>query len=636
MLAKLRLDQTKVYEKHIALEEISIMLVSFVNGYPHHLAIGAEQGDIDKWDDLVIQTTTGGCIHVQAKRQTTDFPSGEIIRDKYIRGDRKGVLRDLSPFDKTLKSLGERISKNESDLSDLQKEFWLELPESLIEIKKDLCIRHLRELCEGKIKSVTTSNYLVALAEVDSDAKNIFQWLTTWCDFKDWEHILKAFKILKTKTSGMEVDIVGRVDNNLNKIFKSTEIERVRLLILAYLDENSTYAGVIKPRQLLYLLKDYLRPNIPRWTQFQADGANWNISGIHDLENNQDIERSSIVVPALWQFKNNNTRYLKIDGECNESCEVATSLIRLSLHHQGSFNTFCNEKSSWEYSIKTKTGGTLGVTANDLNDSRILDNLEPSLPSEVREVTTLDEQEAQAKELHDEMYNVTFKLIDTDINEKIRGMGAGDLRTEVENRWRTWKPLLEINIEEQRKFFSRILHPNAEGGFISGELRVGPKTVSLLKEAIFLLLVVSVCLSDDDNENSWESVTNKLKMTSIGLAYWSGPANESRKTVVEIDDEDGLSKLLENERSQIIIISKSGVSDSELFKDGISGEISKVKLLTHPSYPRLLITQDLIFKRILKKGNISDLTAYFQSKLDDYQDVMSSAIDNVVDMKVGV
>ena len=107
MLKKLALDQTKVYERHLALEEISKMLVFFVKGLPHHLAIGAEQGDIDKWDDLVIQTNTGSYIHVQAKRQTTPFSSDPIIRDKLSQGKREGVPRDLSTFDKTLKSLGQ-------------------------------------------------------------------------------------------------------------------------------------------------------------------------------------------------------------------------------------------------------------------------------------------------------------------------------------------------------------------------------------------------------------------------------------------------------------------------------------------------------------------------------------------------
>lgn len=628
MLKKLALDQTKMYERHLALEEISKMLVSFVKGLPHHLAIGAEQGDIEKWDDLVIQTNTGGYIHVQVKRQTTDFSTYSIKRDTYVQGKNKGVLRDLSPFDETLRSLGERISKKESNSSNSQKEFWLVLPESSIEIKKRLEIRHLRKFCEVQIKSVTTSNNLHALAKIDPNAQNIYEWLTTWCDFKDWEHILKALNVLKIKTPGMETDIVDRVDQNLSQIFVENEIKKVRMLILSYLEENTTYAGAIKPRQLLHELKDSLHVSISRWTKFQTDGSNWNISGIHDLENNNEIERSSVIVPALWPSDNPNARSLKIEGSYLDGCPVSNSLMRLSLHPQGSFDIVCSNESSWKQSIKNITGGTLGVAKNDLNELRILARSEPSSSSEARELNTIDSQEEYAEDLHYEMYKTTFKLVDGVIFYEIRKMEKGDLRIKVGSRWKSWKLSLENSVEEQRKLFTKILHPNAEGKSISGELRVGPKTVDLLSEALFLLLVVSVCLGDEDNSN-WESVTNKLEMNSVGLAYWSGPADGTKK-VIEIDDEVGFSKLLEKERGQIIIIPQSKLSDLEAFNDDIAGGNTKLTLLTHPRYPKLLITKDRKFKNELKKGDISKLIEYFRNSLDKYQSVIINAVDEVV------
>ncbi len=628
MLKKLRLDQTKIYEKYLALEEISKMLVSFVNGIPYHLAIGAEQGDIDKWDDLVIQTNAGCYTYVQAKRQTTDFSSHPIERDTISQGKRKGVPRDLSPLDEALKSLGQRIRKNQSGSIDLQSEFCLELPESSTKIKEGLEVRDLRNL-EAQIKSVTTPYDLIVLAGKDPNANNIYLWLTTWCDFIDWEHIFKALKILKIKMSGLETDIDDRVKSNLSQIFKRTEIEKVRMLILSYLDENSTYAGAIRPRQLLHSLKDFLLPNIPRWTLFQTDGLSWNISGIHDLEDNNEIERPSIIVPALWATGNQNARSLRIYGACVEKCLVSESLMRLSLHPQGSFDILCSNKSSWEYAIKMKTGGTLGVAKDDLNDSRILDGLEFSSPSEPKELDTIDAKEHLSEKLHVEMYKTTFKLVDSTIGGKIREMKRGNLRNEVESRWVTWKLLLENSIEEQRELFSKILHPKAEGKSISGELRVGLKTVGLLSEAIFLLLVVSVCLSDDDNQN-WKSVSDKLKMTSVGLAFWSGPADGSRN-VIEIDDDAGIGKLLENETGQIIIIPQSVLSETEVYKDDISGDSTKLGLLTHPNHPKLLITKDRKFKKILTNGDISELKTYFQSSLDKYKYTVECAVNKVVD-----
>ena len=101
MLKRLRLDQTKKYEQSIASYEITKMLVAFVKGRQHYLCIGAEQGDIPQWDDLIIQDKVDSYIHIQVKRYTTDFSNDLIIRDTYKQGNRKGTLRGLSPFDKT-------------------------------------------------------------------------------------------------------------------------------------------------------------------------------------------------------------------------------------------------------------------------------------------------------------------------------------------------------------------------------------------------------------------------------------------------------------------------------------------------------------------------------------------------------
>lgn len=619
MLKKLRLDQSKIYEKHLALEEISTMLVSFVKGQSHHLAIGAEQGDVDKWDDLVIQTNTGGYIHVQAKRQTTNFSCASIERDKCMKNKRKGELRKLSPLDEAIKSLGARVKNNGSDFNYLQKEFWLELPDNSVKIKDGLEVRHLRYLCEDQIKSVTTADDLANLAKSDRSVEKIFLWLTTWCDFEDWNHILKAFKILKPKTSGMETDIVSRVEKELAQIFVTKEIKKVRLLILSYLEDNKTFAGAIKPRQLLDLLKDFLRTNTYRWTQYQTDGSNWIISGIHDLKSNEEIERPSVIVPVLWSLDNLYFRSLKIDGACTENCCISESLMRLAIHAKRSFNVFCSNETSWVSLIRTKTGGTIGVASNDLDDTNILQELEFSAAGDFKLLSTVDEQEAQAKELHNQVYSVTFKLVDIGITNTIREMKSGDLRTEVERRWNTWKASLQNSSEKQRKLFSKMLHPNAEGPSISGESRVGLKTVDLIKEALFLLLVVSVCLSDSKNKDSWESVTDELKMTSVGLAFWSGPAN-SEKKIIEIDDY-GVSELIGKEDADILILGKSQSPSGEVFNDDLTGgNLNNIGLISHGNTPKVLITRDKKFKRLIDKGDTNTLRAYFGERLKKYND----------------
>lgn len=625
MLKKLALDQTKVYEKHIALEEISIMLVKFVKGIPHNLAIGAEQGGIDKWDDFVIKTNQGTSIYIQVKRQTTAFCTGTIIRGKSTTGKKAVVQKKLSKLDEVFQSLAKRIS--DPDQSNLENEFWIVLPDSGIEIKKKLLIRDMRRFA-SHIKSITTPSDLEDLAKIDENAKNIYDWLTTWCDFTGWETICKAFKILKIKTPGFEEDIDRRVRENLSQIFKTKEIDTVIMLIFSYLDKNGTFAGAIKPRQLLYLLQVYLSPNIGKWVSFRADSSTWDVSGIHDLEDNEEVERPSVVVPSVWCSDNSYSSIVRIHGSCEKNCCVSESLLRLALHPRGSHNILFSDRSSWEKLIESKTGLTLGLTDHDFKYLHIMEESDQMFPTESKKYITMLEKEKLSEELHCEMYKFTFKLVDEVILNKIRDMMCCDLRTEIEERWTCWKTTLITDVEKQKNMFSKILHPVIEGEYISGALRVGPKTVDLLGEAIFLLLIISVCLGNDDNQN-WESISNNLKMTAVGLTYWSGPAG-GKKKIIRIDEDTDIGKLLENEKEEIIIIPQSELCDSEIFQDDLSNECTKMDLLTHPKYPKLLITQDRNFRKMLKSGNKSKLTEDLILKIKKFENNIEHAITEVV------
>jgi hypothetical protein len=631
MLAKLRLDQTKTFEKLVGARYISEMLVSFVQGKVHPIEIGAEQGGIDKWDDFIIQVNTRLRKHIQIKRQTDRFgiELDKCERNNITRNNGNVELRDLSELDESIKSLGNWIKTGKKS-NEFEREFHLEFFEGGVEIKKGFKIINLVNILETHIRpNTSTPEGIQSLCETDSNMKKCACWLKSWCDIDNFEQIYNLFKVLSIRFSNTESALNEEIKLILKSVFKASSIDEVHSKIISYTSENSTFTGAIRPRHLLFILKDHLLPEVSRWTKFQTDGRLWNISGIHDLESNNEIERPSVIVPALWASGNQNVRSLKIDGACVENCLISESLMRLSLHPQGSFNIFCTDKYSWKNSIKAKTGGTIGVAENDLNDEKLLNGLDSCNSVDAKEFTTIDEQSKLAEELHNEMYKATLKLVDSAIFNKIREMPIGDLRNEIEIRWNTWKLSLENSVESQKKLFSKMLWPKIEGESILGELRVGSKTVCLIKEALFLLLVVSVCLSDANNKDSWKSVTDKLKMTTIGLAYWSGPAVGSKK-VIKIDDEAGLSKLLENEQGQIIIIPQSELTDKEVFKDDITGDMTKVGLLTHPKYPKLLITQDRIFKRELEKGNISKLKEYFQNSLDKYEKIINDAVGDAV------
>ena len=358
MLQKLRLNQTETFARLIGTHEISKMLVSFVKGHTHPIEIGAEQGGIENWDDFVIKDNLKSLTHIQIKRQTERFGDerDECERNKIKRRSGKVELRDLSELDEAIKSLGIWI-KNVKDKDENERKFCIVFYEGGVEIKKGFKVRELVNILEIHIKPDTsTPEGLERLIKEDKSMEKCYKWLITWCNIEIIDQMLTLLKVLKIKISNTDSALITETKELLANIFRSECLDQVYEKIFSYTADNSSFTSAIRPRHLLYTLKDYLLQDIKRWTQFQRDGSSWNISGINDLENNNQIERPAILVHALWSPDNLTTRSLKIDGKCDENCFVSNSLMRLSIHPQGSFDILCSDKFSWKNSIKNKTG----------------------------------------------------------------------------------------------------------------------------------------------------------------------------------------------------------------------------------------------------------------------------------------
>lgn len=630
MLKKLRLSQTDTFENLVGTREITKMLVSFIEGEEHPISIGAEQGGIEKWDDFVIQGCNEHIKHIQIKRQTLRFGDDldECVRTKYVKGQNAGNYRNLSEFDQAIKSLGDWIKNNKDDVD--KRSFHIELYEGGVEIKKGFKVRELAYIIETHIrKDTSTASGLEKLYNEDDSMKNCKNWLTTWCEIDNFEEVLSVLKVLSIGYTNTETELIENTKAILKSVFRIEKIDEVFTVISSYTSENSSYTGAVQPRLLLDKLKQHLKPDLKTWTRFQNNGTNWGISGIHDLENNSEIEKPSVIVPAMWSSKNTYSRILKVIGRCNNKCPISESVMRLSLHPIASFDISCTDESGWKSSIKHKIGGTLGISKNDIDYLRILPGEHLNSASEILGLNSIDDIECYASSLNDEMYKCTFEIVNTHLIGIIYGMNKGDLRTEIEKRWNDWKLILMSDVGKQKQLFSSILHPNAEGDSISSELRVGPKTAGLISESILLLLVVSVCMSDDKNQ-LWEFVTDKIKMKSLGLMYWSGPS-EGDKNIIKIDDDPYVGKLFEQEIEDIIILAQSELCEVEIFKDDIAGDINRRDLLTHPKYPKLLITQDRMFKRLLGESSIPKLKEYFTKALEHYKNIVDNAVDEIVD-----
>ncbi|NJD03956.1 MAG: hypothetical protein FIA99_15465 [Ruminiclostridium sp.] len=67
---------------------------------------------------------------------------------------------------------------------------------------------------------------------------------------------------------------------------------------------------------------------------------------------------------------------------------------------------------------------------------------------------------------------------------------------------------------------------------------------------------------------------------------------------------------------------------NELLDDSIAG--GHLELMSDPKHPRLLITNNKTYQRILRKGDISELREYFSSKLREYRSSLEESVSRVV------
>lgn len=618
MLRKLNLDSTKDYEVAVAAQYCSKMLVAFLCGHEHILSIGAEQGEIAKWDDLVIKEA-GNLKHIQIKRQTTDFSNDPSIRDNYSQGKRTGQPRDLSAFDKTIKSLADWIKINETNASNVRS-FEVYITEGSIKIKSEFTILGFKTFCEEQIKEVTTATGLQQLQSNSNPVHNFYNWLTSWCSFQDWDHILKALRLLKIKIGGSRDDIDQNSISHLSTVFSSPDA--VLAKIKGFIIDNSTFTGAIKPRHLFCLVKEYLRPEVNPWTQFSFDGMNWEISGTNDTDLADEIERPSVVVPALWGSASKGMLKLVIPNQHDSL--FLNKALHLVLHLSGLSHSHVLNHAVWKGIISNKIGNTLGTDKNDCENLSLTENSFVYSSSENHLLDSSEKQDSLAVEIDTEIIRKTWTVVIARLTAKIIEMDSSELKTAMDGRWRSWYSRLNSDWTGIKKMFLSILHPVAEGKEINGELRIGLKTVNLIVDGLFLLLVVSVGLSDD--HDSWNNIKNNFTARPIGLSYWSG-ASGGNKKVCEIDNHDSLVDLIGKETSEILVLSKVKSLESEIYNISLANTTIPENSLAHPHRPKLLVTNHYIVQKMIGEGKIDSIRNYLQEIIQRNEDSKINAIN---------
>jgi hypothetical protein len=93
---------------------------------------------------------------------------------------------------------------------------------------------------------------------------------------------LKTLQFLKIKALGTDRDVETKTEEKLKEVFMPDKLNEVRLKILSYTIDNTTFSGAIAPRNLLFELREFIRSDIKIWTPIDNIDNDWQISGILD------------------------------------------------------------------------------------------------------------------------------------------------------------------------------------------------------------------------------------------------------------------------------------------------------------------------------------------------------------------
>lgn len=617
MLKKIRLDQTRTYELVIATYEISQMLGGFLDGREHHRSLGSEQGDIQKWDDFIIEHCDGTYEYIQVKRQTTDFSEGACQRDNYVQGKRIGQPRDLSPLDESMKSLADWSKTKNPSTSSPKRKFTIELPDSAVEIKSGYAVRDFNNLCDTYIKPHTLSSDMVTLAIADKAVEKGYKWLTSWCGFTNWDHILIALKQLSVRQTGDEGDITKRTIETLDKYFKNADT--IRQVIENFISDSSTFPNKATCRPIYEKTQYDLRPEIARWTQFSKFKNEWDISGTHDSRN---IEEASEIVKGLWGKELQSV--LKFDGDHNEPLNnLAMAMLRLSIHFHSLSAFHVPNKELWMNIAKSHVGGTIGISQNDCDDLNYLE-YNAFIAGDIRKLDCLSSQDKEVADLHLAMHKMTWDEVCQKTDSCIGSMDAGELRNAIDHRWVAWKKQLDGKFDDQQKLILGMLRPSAEGNEISAQLRSGHKSAAIISQGIFYLIITSIGFDKGVDDLK---LINQLDLSVNALSHWSGPAGQKRKVRSIIDN--GMQDVLGKENSKYMIFSGTEAGLSEMFGSSMADDVSENVTLASSHNPQLVLSASWKLKQIIKNGAIDPLQQFIKDELGKRQSIIDNQISGI-------
>lgn len=597
MIRKFRLAQKDRYERIIIARNAADMLETFIEGRSGPLEMGSEQGGISEWDDFVIRHPGDLVEHIQIKRQTGDFctksPRTKPADDKA-----------LSVIDKAMKSLADwtRVEHTE------KKSFALLLPAGNPLLKKDLSVSHFEEVCR-RCKADGVSAGALANRN-DGPTTRVHEWLTNWCGFDSWEHIVAALKILTVKFVLLDDSLEDETLKVLARHF--SDPERSLAALLAYIGDESSDVSSLSCRSILKHLQNGLRAEVCEWTQYRLDNTSdpWTVSGTNDVKG-QEPERAAAVVRNIWS-SDGRDRKLRVSSKYQSTpastVSLTSAILRMALHLQGSSQGLLTDHSTWRAGAASELGQTLGVTDSDFEFLPWSENHAPLEASVYRELVGLIAERHEAAQLHEAMDDEVWTLLSNRVSHRLQNVNDQNLAGAMDAVWLDWKKNLSSDREARLRLLNGMLYPATEGRSENHRLRCGPKMIDVLSIAVETLLVLAVAIGGPSAD--WRTLDGRPAQT-IALRRWSGPYGQAGG-VRELGA-DSLTALVGTTPPDIVLLPGVDTPASEMLNVAMADDPTSIDSFATAKAPRLLVTRSQI-SRLLRSGTLASVCEHFRNQ----------------------
>lgn len=631
MIRRFRLEKKSDYERLVIAQRLSDMLEKFLEGRLAPLAIGAEQGGIEEWDDVVIQHSQHSLEHLQVKRQSAHFCTKDPDKAKQLakkasKSRTAGTASSAeSVIDSAFASLARHAGLGTLD-GPFDRKFQLTLMSAGLKIKDGLTVNNLDELCDLcrqdgiDLERLGNRN--------DGPTERAFLWLTTWCGFKDWKQIRDTLRRVTIVYVGNETALEQRSHESLRRNFSDPKRALERLI--TYITGSTSDVSALDCHAVLRELKDELRPDIETWAQYllgddvMSGGKSWAFAGTHDLGGVAPGTAQG-VVEHMWSTEPGNRKlriYSPYTPPSGENLTLPSAILRMALHLPNGSQGLMLGESTWRGSVGHEVGHTLGCGESDLKNLPWLENPERLACALGHEFKTQVAVRKEAEALANAMDELVWQRLIEGVTEKFTRIADLDLADAMETVWLKWLADFNSNSENRRKFLEQLLYPETEGKNAKHALRLGPRTLDLLVTAVETLLLVAVGVGG--NGTNWASFPDCGQVLSIALKYWSGPAGHTQE-VRELSD-DHLMAVTGPSPAPIVILSGVSASPTQLLDTGMADDADMSTSMATERQPHLLVTKSGAFKH-LRQGTLASVKQHFTKQWQERLAARQSAIE---------